>query len=167
MDARKEAAGKLDDILREIDIQKQLLERLQKQYDVAEKKFNREKQLTECCVTEVQQASNRWDLEKKKFQDLDRKNQEISRQNEETKSSNTRNEQTFKKTLKNAENSQKRLQEEVDELKETNERKLLNEKKRGEQIQKDYDQKEQERNQERDRRVEAEKKRDEYRARLG
>jgi len=136
LDAGKEAVTKIEDINREFEIQKQLLERLERQFDQADRKYNREKQLTECCVEELEAAKNRLELEKKRIADLEKRTEEFNQKNEQSRLEAVENDKKNKKELKNEEQKQKRFQENLEEELEEQKKKYDNEKKRGDALKK-------------------------------
>jgi len=165
LDAGKEAVTKIEDINREFEIQKQLLERLERQFDQADRKYNRERQLTECCIQELEASKNRLELEKKRYSDLERRVEDFNQKSELSRLEAAESEKKNKKELKNEETKQKRFQENLEEELEEQRKKYENEKRRGDALKKQLEEIELVLTQERDRRIDAEKRRDEYRAR--
>eukprot|EP01101_Sappina_pedata_P007283 TRINITY_DN3829_c0_g1_i1.p1 TRINITY_DN3829_c0_g1~~TRINITY_DN3829_c0_g1_i1.p1 ORF type:complete len:620 (-),score=333.35 TRINITY_DN3829_c0_g1_i1:119-1957(-) len=161
----KKAQSKIEELNREMEILKQMLERLEKQHEQAERKFKREKDLTECTEEELNAANARLDLEKKRGADLEKKIQAANQEIDESRKASSVVEKMYTKKSKEKESQQKRLQEELEEERDSYEKKYEMERKRGDNLRSQLNDTERSLDDERYRRTEAEKRRDDYRSR--
>lgn len=158
----KIAAGKIEDIEREISIQQQLVEKAERQAEQGERRYNREKSITEDTIRQKEEIERKVAAERQKLAELERKAEELQANAERARKTADEDEKKKKKQLKKEEANRQRELEELQAEKENAERKFENAKKNNEQLRRNLEDLESQIESERSRRTDAERRRDDY-----
>eukprot|EP01102_Stenamoeba_stenopodia_P022117 TRINITY_DN910_c0_g1_i1.p1 TRINITY_DN910_c0_g1~~TRINITY_DN910_c0_g1_i1.p1 ORF type:complete len:596 (-),score=211.50 TRINITY_DN910_c0_g1_i1:140-1927(-) len=157
----KSAANKIEDIEREVSIQVELVEKAERQAAQAERRYQREKQITEDTIKQREDAERRLDDQRKKLADLEKKMEDLQSNAERIKREAEEEEKKRKKGSKKEEGKRQREFEEIQEDIQTAERKLETAKRTNEQLRRNLEDLESQIESERSKRTDAERRRDE------